>query len=114
MLGRKVILLFIVACFVSGCGISANSYAANREMLKGSSAIRSEFVQDCISRISQKSISTRQAIAKVMSVTTRRAPNVYCQRITRGIISGRLKHADLNAGARGQLTPTVVRVLQGR
>jgi predicted component of type VI protein secretion system len=114
MLSRKIFLLLAASCVMSGCGISANNYSSSQEILRGSASVRNEFVQGCIIRITKKPLHTRQAIAKVMSVAVRSAPSIYCRRITRGITSGRLKHADVNAGARGQLTPTVVRVLQGR
>lgn len=62
----------------------------------------------------RKPLVQRQTMAKVMNLSVNRAQHVYCQTIARGIAPGRLKHANLNADARGQLTPGVVRVLQGR
>lgn len=53
-------------------------------------------------------------MATLMNTSVRNAPRTYCNRLTRGITSGRLTRSDINAGARGQLTPAVVRVLQGR
>lgn len=38
----------------------------------------------------------------------------YCSRLTRGITSGRLSHADINTASRGQVTPAIIKVLQGR
>jgi hypothetical protein len=110
----KVCIVFAASILLSGCGVTPTTYAASQEMLRGSAGVRNDFVQTCITRISRRSLANRQAIAKVMNVSVQHAPRIYCQRLTRGITSGRLKHADLNAGARGQLTPAVVRVLQGR
>jgi hypothetical protein len=112
--GWQVYSVIAVSILLSGCGVTPTNYAASQEMLRGSAGVRNDFVQTCITRISRRSLANRQAIAKVMNVSVRNAPRIYCQRLTRGITSGRLKHADFNAGARGQLTPTVVRVLQGR
>lgn len=112
--GWKVYSVIAVSIMLCGCGVTQRNYAATQEMLRGSASVRNDFVQTCIARISRRSLADRQAIAKVMNVSVRNTPSIYCQRVTRGIVSGRLKHTDLNAGSRGQLTPAVVRVLQGR
>lgn len=99
---------------VSGCGISRTNYDTGREVLRGSPAVRSQFVQTCTRSISRKPLATRQRMAKVMGTSLRNTPSVYCRRMTRGIASGRISHADLNGAARGHVTPKVIRVLQGR
>ncbi|MEO9336895.1 hypothetical protein ABFT80_05590 [Mesorhizobium sp. SB112] len=98
---------------IAGCNTGA-SYDVGREALKGSPALRADFVNNCTRNIARKPIATQRAMAKLMNVSVRNTPRVYCQRVTRGVASGRLTNSDLSAGARGQLTPNVVRVLQGR
>ncbi|MGB3388670.1 MAG: hypothetical protein WBA88_11870 [Pseudaminobacter sp.] len=102
------------AILLAGCGVSSTNYAASREALKGSPGVRSDFVNTCTRNISRKPLATRQAIAKVMNVSVKNTPRTYCSRLTRGITSGRLSHADINAASRGQVTPAIIRVLQGR
>lgn len=112
----KASALFIVLAgqALSGCGISQTSYATSREALRGSPALQSQFVAHCVSRISKKPPKVRNALATLMNTSVRSAPRIYCQRVTRGISSGRLNHSDMSAAAKGQITPAVVRVLQGR
>ena len=109
----KPALAFAAALALSGC-VTQTTYDSNREALRGSPALRTQFINQCVSNISRKPLRTRQAMATLMNTSLRGTPRIYCQRITRGITSGRLSRSDINAGARGQLTPAVVRVLQGR
>ncbi len=103
----------IAALLLSGC-VSQTSYDTSREALRGSPALRSDFVRECTGNIARKPLAQRQAMAKLMNTSVRNTPRVYCQRVTNGITSGRLSRADINAGSMGRLTPGVVRVLQGR
>lgn len=98
---------------LSGCMTQTN-FDASREALRGSPGLRTQFVNNCVSNIQRKPIAQRRAMATVMNVNLRNTPRVYCQRVTRGITSGRLSRSDINASSMGQLTSAVVRVLQGR
>lgn len=109
----KFAAVAVAVLALSGC-VTQSNYDASREALRGSPALRTQFVNNCVSNIRAKPLSTRQGMATVMNTSVRNVPRVYCQRITRGITSGRLSRSDINAGARGQLTPAVIRVLQGR
>lgn len=111
---NRYIVLALSAVVLSGCGVSQTGYATSREALKGSPAVRSDFVRTCTRNISRKPLGTRQGIAKLMNVSVAKVPYTYCSRLTRGITSGRLSYSDISAASRGQVTPTVVRVLQGR
>ena len=111
---KSYIALALAGLVLSGCGISAANYASSREVLRGSPAVRSDFVKTCTRNISRKPLKTRQNIAKVMNTSVRSTPRLYCKRITHGITSGRLSHADISAASRGQVTPAIIRVLQGR
>lgn len=109
----KPALAVATALLLSGC-VTQNTYDTSREALRGSPGLRTQFVNNCVSNIRSKPQQQRQAMATVMNTSLRNAPRVYCQRVTNGITSGRLSRSDINAGARGQLTPSIVRVLQGR
>jgi len=110
----RYVILTLSLLALSGCGVSQANYAAGREALRGSPALRSDFVRTCTRNISRKPLATRRNVAKVMNTSVGAAPRVYCSRLTRGIASGRLSHADISAAARGQVTPAIIRVLQGR
>jgi hypothetical protein len=110
----KSLIALSSAILLTGCGVSATSYATSKEALRGSPALRSEFVANCTRNIKAKPLRTRQNIAKVMNTSVGATPRTYCSRLTRGITSGRLSHKDISAASRGQVTPAIVRVLQGR
>lgn len=110
---RHVVLAFSLLA-LAGCGISQTNYDASREALRGSPSLRSDFVRTCTRNISRKPYATRRNIAKLMNASVSSTPRLYCSRLTRGIANGRLSRSDINAAARGQVTPTIVRVLQGR
>ena len=110
---RHVVLALSLLA-LAGCGISQTNYDASREALRGSPSLRNDFVRTCTRNISRKPYATRRNIAKLMNTSVAATPRLYCARLTRGIASGRLSHADINAAGRGQVTPTIVRVLQGR
>lgn len=110
----RYVVLALSLLALSGCGISQTNYAAGREALRGNPALRSDFVKTCTRNISRKPYTTRRNIAKLMNTSVGATPRLYCSRLTRGIASGRLSHADISAASRGQVTPAIVRVLQGR
>ena len=111
---NRYIVLALSAVVLSGSGISQTTYASSREALRGSPTERSDFVRTCTRNISRKPLRTRQGIAKLMNTSVANTPRTYCSRLTRGIASGRLSYSDISAASRGQVTPTVVKVLQGR
>lgn len=111
---NRYVILALSAVVLAGCGISPSGYATSREALRGSPALRSDFVNTCTRNISRKPLKTRQGIAGLMNTSVRNTPRTYCSRLTRGITSGRLSHSDISAASRGQVTPAVIRVLQGR
>lgn len=113
MISMKATLVCAAVMVLSGC-VSQASYDTSREALRGSPAVRTDFINNCVSNISRKSLAQRQAMAKIMNTSVRNTPSVYCRRVTNGITSGRMTRDDMNAAARGQVTPATVRILQGR
>lgn len=111
---NRYFILALSAVVLSGCGVSQSGYASSREALKGSPAVRSDFISTCTRNISRKPLATRQNIAKLMNTSVSRMPHAYCSRLTYGITSGRLSYSDINAASRGQVTPAIIKVLQGR
>lgn len=111
---KTYVILALSTIVLAGCGVSQTSYATSREALRGSPGVRSDFINTCTGKIARKPLKTRQGIAKLMNTSVASTPRTYCVRLTQGITSGRLSHADISAASRGQVTPAVVRVLQGR
>ena len=107
----RYVVVAAAAALLSGCGVSASGFATGKEVLRGSPSVRADFVRECNRRIARHPARTRQALAKVMNVSLARVPGVYCRRVTDGIVSGRLTHADINARPP---SARAIRVLQGR
>ena len=113
MISMKATLVCAAVVVLSGCVSQAN-YDTGREALRGSPALRTDFINTCVSNMSRKPLAQRQAVAKLINSSVRNMPSVYCRRVTNGITSGRMTRNDMNAAARGQVTPATIRVLQGR
>lgn len=111
---RSAITTILLLGVLSGCGISANNYQANREALRGSPQLRQQSLQTCIANQHRKSMASRQNLARLMNTTASAAPRTVCRRLQSGITTGRLSHGDVDSAMRGQMTPNLVRVLQGR
>ena len=111
---KGVISAVFAGLILAGCGVSPARYDAYQEGDRGSPAMRNQSVNQCVQNFSAKPLRTRQQVATLMNTSVRSAPRLFCQRLVRGIASGRLSREDVNAGMRGQVTPGIVRVIQGR
>jgi hypothetical protein len=49
-----------------------------------------------------------------MNVSEAKAPAVFCQRALDGLVKRRITFADVSAVYAGELTPNLVKVMQGR
>ncbi|MFD1883287.1 hypothetical protein [Paracoccus pacificus] len=110
--GRKLLVLALVA--LAGCGVSEDKFESSREVLAGSPAARNAFISNCVERMKSKPAQQRAQLAAIINTSVRNMPGSYCQRVTRGIVNGRITREDLNKSMGGNVTPSVIRVLQGR
>lgn len=112
-MNKKLAIVTVMPFLLSAC-MTQNNYQVTQEALRGSPALRSDFQRTCVNGTRQQPLANRQMMAKLMNVSVNSAPQTYCQRVTRGIANGRITLADMRSGGRGQMTPNMVRVLQGR
>ena len=85
-----------------------------RGMVATDPARRQDLLNNCRARIQMKPERQRNNMAALMGVSPAQVPTVFCERIISAIESGRLAAADLNAGGRGEFSPKVIAVVQGR
>ena len=98
---------------LGGC-ISETKYAAISEAYKGSPALRREELRRCNLQARAAPIQ-RAKLAVVMNLPPRSDPvPVLCRRMIESVASGKLSYEDYRTIRAGQITPKLVRILQGR
>lgn len=98
---------------LGGC-ISETKYAAISEAYKGSPALRREEIRQCNLRDRASPIQ-REKLAVVMNLPPRSNPvPILCRRMVESVASGKLTYEDYRTIRVGQITPKLVRILQGR
>ncbi len=110
----KAISTVVLALTLTGCGVSASRYELGQQVLKGSPALQNDFIKNCAQRLRNKPLQERQTLAAFANTSVAALPRVFCSRVTKGVASGRLSYADVNAAKRGQPTVNMIKVLQGR
>jgi hypothetical protein len=95
--------------------INPVQYASASEALKGSPALRRAELQNCVAKARRFGPREIESVRLVMNLPTRQdVPTTYCQRAIAAVASGRLTYADYQAVRANQITPKLIRVIQGR
>jgi len=98
---------------LAGC-VSATQYATMAEALNGSPALRRDAVDQCV-RSHRSTAQHKDFLRKLMNLKPGSpVVRISCERAVKAVASGRLTYADYQNNLRGQTSPKVVRVLQGR
>ena len=74
---------------------------------------RQGLVHQCRADARMQSRQDTANMAALMKVTPAQVPVVFCDRLLKGLESGRITAADLNSVGRGVITPAVLAVIQG-
>ena len=111
---RFPISALMALALVSACGPTPEQDAAAVEIVRGSKAAQDMVYADCVRNVSGNDRTRLANLAAVANTTPARAPRVICQRVVGGIVSGRITQADVAGMRRGQVSPKLVRVVQGR
>ena len=85
-----------------------------RGMVATDPARRQDLLNNCQADIRMKPKQLRNNMAALVGVTPAQMPAVFCNRVLSAIESGHLTAADLNATGRGDISPKVLAVVQGR
>lgn len=104
--------LVVAMAVLTACAPSRQQYDVVQTALEGSPAYRAKSLSICLSQ--NWSDKALQEAALLMSVPKPKAKKLVCSRITSALSSGRLTHDDVKAIYRGQPTPNVIKILQGR
>ncbi|WP_102960744.1 hypothetical protein [Mangrovicella endophytica] len=68
----------------------------------------------CIVRMENAHFRFKEEMARMMRVSVEAAPVTLCTRVRQAVESGRISNADRLALSQNQLSPGLVRILQGR
>lgn len=88
--------------------------AAMIEAVRGSPQLRREATAECARDTARDSLASRRNMAMLINTSVAKAPQVFCERLMTGLASGKVTVADVNSIDRGEITPNMIRVLQGR
>jgi outer membrane PBP1 activator LpoA protein len=112
-------LHLIAACTLtvalSGCAeLSAEKYAVAQTLLQGSPQLRTKLIEQCAAKTRTKSKSDLELLAAAINTSVPSAPRTACSRIINAMTSGRMTREQYNAAGRGDITPAMIRIIQGR
>lgn len=98
----------------TGRSLTPLQYASVIEAMKGSPALRRSEIQRC-SAGTRSSPHQRDQLRLLLNVSPNRDPTpLFCQRLIGALTSGRLNYADYRNSMRSEITPKLIRVIQGR
>jgi hypothetical protein len=107
----------LAACETQGTrrigDLTQSELDTGRRILSADPTRRQWLVNECRADARMQSRQRTANMAVLMKVTPAQAPTVYCDRLIKGLESGRLTAADLNSAKRGMITSPVLAVLQG-
>lgn len=110
-------LVFLAACETApttGTPPETRNFDAERAELAANPAARTDFVAKCTTATARSSAADISNMAVLMGTTPARAPSTFCQRMTQGVVDGRVSAKDVEMGMAGHMTPGVLQVLQAR
>lgn len=113
---RLVWAAIIAACTIStGCAPvkTETAFMAEREALVGSPALFRKAVDECVAKV-RLNVKLVENLATLMNVEQDRAPPIVCERFTKAMRDGRYTYAQYLEATKGNLTPELVRIAQGR
>lgn len=94
--------------------MSPESYEAVKTALAGSPGFKAERIKSCAARVSNDSLQDRRELALLANVSLETMPATVCRRILNAAAAGQLTYDDVAKSKRGQVTPNLVKALQGR
>ncbi|CDN54950.1 Hypothetical protein RG1141_CH26130 [Neorhizobium galegae bv. officinalis bv. officinalis str. HAMBI 1141] len=108
----QVVALAVAAACLASCGPTRNQYEVVVTALEGSSRARNAVYANCLKK--ERTTAWKKEASVFMNVSEAKAPAVFCQRALDGLVKRRITFADVSAVYAGDLTPNIVKVLQGR
>ena len=107
----------LAACETQGTrrigDLTQSELDTGRRILSADPTRRQWLVNECRADARMQSRQDTANMAALMKVTPAQVPVVFCDRLLKGLESGRITAADLNSVGRGVITPAVLAVIQG-
>ncbi|HEV2506601.1 MAG TPA: hypothetical protein VGV39_26240 [Mesorhizobium sp.] len=100
---RKVFALLAATAVLAG---NQTAQAANKAEIKAAN-------DRCVTSYASIPLSTKEEIRGFMGVSKERAPALFCQRLVRAFVSGRITFSDLNRLQENRSTE-IWKVIKGR
>lgn len=112
----RILALCVVAAGLAGCarGISAQQFDDVQAAMRQSPALRRAIKSECAVKLSQAPYEKRASWAAIMHTTPAASPRLFCIRVLRAVVAGRISYADYTAALRGNFSPQLIRVVQNR
>lgn len=105
--------ILAVCLALTGC-MTQEKYEAISTALEGSASLRAKAVNDCSAKSANWTKNATETAALLLDVPADKAPRLACQRTVNAAASGKLTYEDVIKMRRGEITPKMVRILQGR
>lgn len=109
----RCLSVFALCLALTGC-MTQEKYEAVSTALEGSASLRAKTINDCSAKSSDWTKSATETAALLLEVPASKAPRLACQRTVNAVASGKLTYQDVIKMRRGEITPKLVRILQGR
>lgn len=103
--------ILLALSVLAGCAPSKQEYAAIQETVRGSAKARKLAMSQCLKDWSS---SSRRNASIILDVSEKDAPRLACARTIEAVRSGKLEYQDIVDIKRGNVTPKLVKMLQGR
>ncbi|RCW86483.1 hypothetical protein [Phyllobacterium bourgognense] len=93
--------------------MSENRYAQLQTTMKNPVQQRAE-IASCSTTMGDMSPERRQTFATLAGTSVANMPKTFCRRLAQGVASGKMTREDINSVYKGNLTPNMLKVIQGR
>ncbi|MDO1582370.1 hypothetical protein [Rhizobium oryzicola] len=112
---KKIIALVLCGVAVSSCtATSRTNYDAGVTALAGSKSLRASAIEKCIIKARSADTAARHKVAVVMDVRDNQVDQLYCNRVINAAAAGRISYDEANNLHYGQITPNLIKIIQGR
>jgi hypothetical protein len=111
---RIFAILLLTLSLASCSSISEKQYDKLMTKLASSSKMQKQETEACKAKFHNARQQVRKNMAAVVGVPQDQAVKVFCNRMVKALASRKLSYEDFVAGSRGEITPRILRLVQGK
>jgi hypothetical protein len=112
---KKITALILCGIAVSSCTTTTRTnYDAGVTALAGSKKLRLMAIENCITKSKNADPAKRHRMAVLMDMDDSKVDRAYCNRIVNAAAEGRISYDEVVNAHYGQVTPNLIRIVQGR